>query len=110
MSSSQPAASGHPLLPGDTAPNFKVSSYQAGGQLKAAELAKFKGSGPIVLLFYPADFDLILASELAQLRAQLPAGTVVMAASTDYVEVHQVWADQEVREGGLLGYDVILLR
>ena len=98
------------VSPGAAAPNFVVCSYYQ-GQIKAVELAKY--SSPVLLLFYPAQFDLGLASELAQLagfRDQLPAGTVVMAATTDYVEAAQVWAEMDVAKGGLKGYDVIFLR
>jgi alkyl hydroperoxide reductase subunit AhpC len=97
-----------PLLPGDAAPNFVVSACSA-GHIKTADLAKFKkNSRPVILLFYPESFDLLLAGELAQLQAaglreQLPSGTVLMAASTDTVEAGQAWAELEVEKGGLKG-------
>jgi alkyl hydroperoxide reductase subunit AhpC len=102
------SSSSCPLLPGDAAPNFVVSACSA-GHIKTADLAKFKkNSRPVILLFYPESFDLLLAGELAQLQAaglreQLPSGTVLMAASTDTVEAGQAWAEQEVEKGGLKG-------
>ena len=96
------------LLPGDAAPNFLVSAYSA-GHIKTADLSKFKKNGrPVVILFYSGSFDLLLVSELAQLQAaglrdQLPPGTVLMAASTDSLEVAQIWAEREVEKGGHKG-------
>jgi hypothetical protein len=81
--------------------------------MKVVELAKYKGSSPVILLFYPAHFDLGLTSQLAQLtclRDQLPAGTVLMAVTTDNVEAAQVWAERDTAKEGLKGYDVMLLR
>jgi alkyl hydroperoxide reductase subunit AhpC len=83
------------------------------GQMKVVELAKYKGSSAVILLFYPAHFDLGLTSQLDQLtslRDQLPPGTAVMAVTTDNVEAAQVWAERDTAKEGLRGYDVMLLR
>jgi len=88
-------------------------------EAEAATAAKFKGTLRRELAWLrqgPKARSTKQKARLQRIEAlrQMPArqgrGTVVMAATTDYVEAAQVWAELDVAKGGLKGYDVILLR
>ncbi len=72
-------------------------------------LSSFRGSKPVLLVFYPLAFSGICSGELCALRDDLPRvaaeiGSVaqLLTVSVDSVFVHRVWAEQEKFEFPLL--------
>ncbi|MGI8648718.1 MAG: peroxiredoxin [Acidimicrobiales bacterium] len=90
---------------GELAPDFTLRDQNN----QEVTLSSFRGSKPVLLVFYPLAFSGICSGELCALRDDLPRvaaeiGTAaqLLTISVDSIFVHRVWAEQEKFEFPLL--------
>lgn len=90
------------LKVGQSVPDFKMETYEpAEGEFGEISLEELKKSGKwTVLVFYPADFTFVCATEfaaLSELYAQFKGlGAEVITVSTDTKFVHLAWQRDEM--------------
>lgn len=91
-----------PVALGAAAPEFVLKNQDN----SEVALSSYRGSAPVLLVFYPFAFSRICTGELAQLRDDLAsytgAGVEVFAISTDPTYSLKAYADKE-------GYEFTLL-
>lgn len=82
-----------PLGIGSRAPDF-VAPDESGGSFSLGEAVR---SGPVLLIFYPADWGFVCRSEILEFRDRQPAyeemGIRLVGLSTNLVISHAVWSD-----------------
>jgi peroxiredoxin len=80
------------LGPGETAPNFKLSSTQG----KQIELASLKGQ-PVILAFYPADWSPVCGDQMVLYNEILPEfehfGAQLLGISVDGIWSHRAFSE-----------------
>ncbi|MGH3546397.1 MAG: peroxiredoxin [Mycobacteriales bacterium] len=94
-----------PLVLGQPAPEFTLKDQNN----QDVVLSRFRGTSPVLLVFYPLAFSGICSGEMCALRDDFPelardVGSAVqmLTISVDSVFAHRVWAEQE-------GFDFALL-
>ena len=82
-----------PLAIGSRAPEFIVPNERDEG-FSLSETVRF---GPVLLIFYPADWGFICRNEIVEFRDRQPAfekmGVRLVGLSTNMIISHAVWSD-----------------
>jgi len=100
------------MQPGINAPSFTETAYNTSTKVVGnVELSTFKGSYT-VLLFYTGDFGPTLLADLITFQEAVKEcddELQLLAISTDTVESHVAFSEQDQLEGGLQGQHCILV-
>jgi peroxiredoxin (alkyl hydroperoxide reductase subunit C) len=86
------------------APEFVAQAVLPDNSISTVELVKMRGKY-VVLLFYPMDFSAVCPSEIIAMEKKREEfeerNAVLWAISTDSVNSHLAWKQQEIRSGGI---------
>lgn len=94
----------HAYLVDQPAPDFTAQAVTRG---KEQALRLYDIPGPIVIVFYPADFTFVCPTELLAFQNNKKKfdtrGVTIIAISTDTIETHKKWLATPIKSGGIKG-------